>query len=62
MRSFAIVRSIVGTRTTFFDEWAKPCHPLSSEAEQVLGLTNERLAHCRSTDVVLEDFLAFMDG
>jgi len=46
----------------FFDEWAKPSVALSREAEQVLGMTNEQLAHCRSTDVVLDDFLAFLDG
>ena len=36
-----------------FDEWAKPSVPLSAEAEQVIGVTNERLAHCRPTVVVL---------
>jgi DNA polymerase III alpha subunit (gram-positive type) len=44
-----------------FDEWAKPSVALSREAEQVLGMTNEQLAHCRSTDVVLGNFLAFLD-
>ncbi len=46
----------------FFDELAKPSRPLSSEAEMIVGATNERLAHCRSSDVVLEDFLTFIDG
>lgn len=45
-----------------FDEWAKPLVALSSEAERILGLTNEKLAHCRSTDVVLDEFLAFIAG
>jgi hypothetical protein len=39
-----------------FDEWAKPSSPLSVEAERILGVTNSQLAHCRSTDVVLQDF------
>ena len=45
-----------------FDEWAKPLRPLSAEAERILGVTNEQLAQCRSSKVVLEDFLAFIDG
>lgn len=44
-----------------FDEWARPSIPLSPEAEMIVGTTNERLRHCRPTDVVLEDFLAFID-
>jgi len=43
-----------------FDEWAKPSEPLSEEAERIVGITNEQLAHCRSTSVVLEDFLVFL--
>lgn len=42
-----------------FDEWAKPSQPLSADAEQILGVTNERLAYCRPTDTVLHDFIAF---
>ena len=45
-----------------FDEWARPSIPLSAEAEMIVGTTNERLRHCRPTSVVLEDFLAFLDG
>jgi DNA polymerase III alpha subunit (gram-positive type) len=45
-----------------FDEWAKPSIPLSPEAEMIVGTTNERLMHCRHTSVVLNDFLAFLDG
>jgi DNA polymerase III alpha subunit (gram-positive type) len=44
----------------FFDEWAKPSIPLSPEAEMIVGTTNERLSHCRPTDVVLTAFLAFL--
>ena len=45
-----------------FDEWAKPLVALSAEAEHLLGVTNAQLAKCRSTDVVLEEFVAFTDG
>jgi DNA polymerase III alpha subunit (gram-positive type) len=45
-----------------FDEWVKPPRPLSAEAEQVIGTTNERLAHCRPMNVALVDFLEFIDG
>lgn len=45
-----------------FDEFAKPSRPLTAEAQRLLGFTNEKLAHCRSTDVVLDEFLAFIDG
>lgn len=44
-----------------FDEWAKPSVALSAEAERILGVTNEQLAHCRSSYAVLEDFLMFVD-
>lgn len=44
-----------------FDEWAKPSIPLSAEAEQILGVKNERLACCRPSDFVFQDFLAFLD-
>jgi len=43
-----------------FDEWARPSVPLSPEAEQVVGTTNERLAQCRPTDLVLDEFTAFI--
>ena len=42
-----------------FDAWANPSVALSPEAEHLLGVTNAQLAKCRSTDVVLEDFLHF---
>ncbi|WP_397582874.1 3'-5' exonuclease [Sphingorhabdus sp.] len=45
-----------------FDEWVKPPRPLSADAEQVIGTTNERLAHCRPMNVALADFLEFIDG
>jgi hypothetical protein len=44
-----------------FDEWAKPSRPLTAEAERILGVSNERLAHCRSTNVVLEEFCLFVE-
>ena len=43
-----------------FDDWAKPSVTLSSEAERILGVMNDQLAYCRSTDVVLDDFAAFI--
>lgn len=43
-----------------FDEWARPSNPLTAEAERILGTTNERLAHCRSTQEVLAGFMEFM--
>lgn len=43
-----------------FDEWAKPSRPLSKEAEQILGVTNEHLAHCRSSAAVMNDFELFL--
>jgi len=45
-----------------FDEWAKPLVALSAEAERILGVTNSQLECCRSTDKVLECFLAFLNG
>jgi DNA polymerase III epsilon subunit-like protein len=45
-----------------FDEWAKPPSPLSVEAERILGVTNEQLAHCRPTDTVLHEFTLFVDN
>lgn len=43
-----------------FDEWAKPSIPLSAEAEMIVGMTNERLMHCRTTAAVMDDFLTFV--
>jgi hypothetical protein len=45
-----------------FDEWARPSVPVSQEAEQIVGATNERLARCRPAEAVLDDFLVFLDG
>jgi hypothetical protein len=42
-------------------ETSKPSRPLTADAERLLGFTNEKLAHCRSTDVVLDGFLTFLD-
>jgi hypothetical protein len=43
-----------------FDEWAKPLVALSPEAERILGVTNSQLDRCRPTDVVLDEFRAFL--
>ncbi len=45
--------------TDEFDEWARPVAALSLNAAQVLGVTNERLASYRPSDVVLDEFLMF---
>lgn len=45
-----------------FDEWARPQHHISPEAERILGVTNDQLAHCRPVELVQNDFLAFLDG
>ena len=44
-----------------FDEWAKPLVALSAEAEAIVGVKNDQLEFCRSTDVALEDFREFLD-
>ena len=44
-----------------FDEWAKPLVALTAEAERILGVTNSQLAHCRSTDKVMQSFTAFAE-
>ena len=44
-----------------FDEWAKPSVALTAEAERILGVTNSQLAHCRSTDMVMQSFTAFAE-
>ena len=44
-----------------FDEWAKPSQPLSAESERILGVTNEQLARCRSSDIVFTDFSEFIE-
>lgn len=44
-----------------FDEWAKPSKPLSTEAERILGVTNQQLAHCRPSSSVLEEFRDFLE-
>ena len=44
-----------------FEEWAKPSQPLSADAEEILGVTNQLLDHCRTNGIVLEDFLQFIE-
>ena len=43
-----------------FDEWVRPSRPLTGETERILGVTNEQLAHCRPTDMVLSEFWNFL--
>ena len=43
-----------------FDEWAKPLVALSAEAEAIIGVNNDQLDGCRSTDVVWDEFLQFL--
>jgi DNA polymerase III epsilon subunit-like protein len=43
-----------------FDEWAKPSVALSKEAERILGVTNEQLEQCQSSELVLADFASFI--
>ena len=45
-----------------FEEWAKPLVALSSEADRILGFTNDQLANCQTTDQVLGNFLHFIEG
>lgn len=45
-----------------FDKWAKPSVTMTGETKRILGVTNEQLAHCRSTKVVMDDFLTFLGG
>ena len=44
-----------------FDEWAKPSVALTAEAEAIIGVNNDQLDGCRSTDVVLDDFCEFAE-
>ena len=46
--------------TDEFDEWARPEIALTPEAQRIVGVTNEQLAGCRKSEVVLEEFLAFL--
>ena len=43
-----------------FDEWARPSVPLTKEAERIVGVTNEQLAMCRPSAMVLDEFLEFV--
>ena len=43
-----------------FDEWAKPSVQLSREDEAIIGVTNAQLAHCRSSAIVLDEFLEYI--
>ncbi len=43
-----------------FDERARPVAALTPDAERIVGVTNEQLAGCRSSAVVLDEFLEFL--
>jgi DNA polymerase III alpha subunit (gram-positive type) len=45
-----------------FDEWVRPQRALCSEAENIVGTTNEMLRQCRPIEAVLPEFLNFIDG
>lgn len=45
-----------------FFEYARPRHRLCEEAEKITGITNEQLENCRPSDIVMDDFRAFIDG
>ena len=45
-----------------FNEWAKPLVALSLEAEHILGVTNGQLDGCRSTVLVQDEFLRFIEN
>ena len=47
--------------TDEFDEWARPEVALTPEAQRIVGVTNEQLAGCRPSELVLGVFLAFLD-
>jgi len=41
-----------------FDKWARPLIATTPEAQRIVGVTNEQLASCQSSEVALEEFLA----
>ena len=43
-----------------FDEWAEPLVAMSPEAQRIVGVTNEQLAGSRPSEVVLEEYLSFL--
>lgn len=44
-----------------FDEWAKPSVPLTPLAERIVGITNEQLAACRPSEVVMIEFVDYLN-
>ena len=42
-----------------FDEWARPVAALSPDAERIVGVTNQQLAACRPSELVLTEFVEF---
>ncbi len=45
-----------------FEEWAKPSVALSAEAERILEVTNSQIECCRSTNVVMQSFIALAEN
>lgn len=43
-----------------FDEYAHPQRPLSQEADRILDVTNEQLAHWRAPHITLENLHEFI--
>ena len=43
-----------------FDQWARPEKPMSAFIERIVGTTNERLARCPPSAMILKDFLDFI--
>lgn len=44
----------------YFEEYARPSRPLTSDEQAYLRTTNERLAYCRPTGEVADEFLDFI--
>ena len=42
------------------DDWTRPSVPLTHETGRIVGITNEQLAGCRPSEVVLAEFSAFV--
>ena len=46
--------------TDEFIEYARPSQPLCTLAQEITGITNEQLAHCRMSSAVMSDFIEFI--
>ena len=54
-------RHCASSSASGFDEWTRPLVAMTSE-ERILGVTNEQLAGCRSSEMVMQKFLEFFEG